>query len=85
MAPYRSANDKEHRAVRRGEHSQTPTTLFSCLMDLDPFTTQISSLYASEREFADDLVVRKWLSNQSFEEQAKFGRQVIEDFEKAVK
>jgi hypothetical protein len=46
---------------------------------------QISSLYASEREFADDLVVRKWLSNQSFEEQAKFGRQVIEDFEKAVK
>jgi hypothetical protein len=41
---------------------------------------QISGYYSSIRPFTNGQTVREWLSTQSFEAQAEFGRQVIRQF-----
>jgi hypothetical protein len=47
--------------------------------------SQISTHYGSKESFADDLLVRDWLSKQTFEEQAAYGRKIIENFRRAMK
>ncbi|CAN5704644.1 hypothetical protein BH10PSE6_BH10PSE6_38630 [soil metagenome] len=46
---------------------------------------QITAHYGSEKKFSKPLLIRNWLAKQSFEEQAEFGRKVIDDFRKAMK
>jgi hypothetical protein len=47
--------------------------------------TQISAHYASKQISADNILVRDWLGKMSFDEQAAYGRQVLEDFRRAMK
>ena len=42
--------------------------------------SKISGYYSSKQPFTNGQTVRKWLSNQSFNEQYDFGIQVIKDF-----
>lgn len=41
---------------------------------------QISGFYSSKQPFTGGQTLRQWLSSQSFEEQATFGRNVIQQF-----
>jgi len=41
---------------------------------------QISGFYSSKQPFTGGQTVRQWLSTQSFEDQAAFGRNVIQQF-----
>ena len=41
---------------------------------------KISGYYSSKQPFTGGKTVRQWLSDQSFEEQAAFGQQVLEQF-----
>jgi hypothetical protein len=41
---------------------------------------QISGFYSSKQPFTNGLTVRQWLSSQTFEQQFKFGQDVISQF-----
>jgi hypothetical protein len=41
---------------------------------------QVSAFYSSKQPFTGNLTVRQWLRNQSFDEQTRFGQQVIDRF-----
>jgi RHS repeat-associated protein len=44
---------------------------------------QISAYYSSKQWFSGEQTVRQWLSSQSFEEQATFGRDILQTFSAA--
>lgn len=47
--------------------------------------SQISAHYASKNRTAGEPLVRDWLSKMSFDEQADYGRRVMEDLRRAMK
>ncbi len=46
---------------------------------------EISALYGSNKRFAGDRLVRDWIGEMSFEEQAIYGRKVIREFRRKLK
>jgi hypothetical protein len=42
--------------------------------------SKISAHYSSKFDYTDGLTVRDWLATQSFEDQFKYGKELLEEF-----
>lgn len=45
-----------------------------------PVHRQVSAYYSSKQPFTNGATVRQWLSNQTFEAQQTFGREILTQF-----